>query len=214
MGAVIGYVRVSTDDQTTGAQRHQIESRYKVDRWFADDAVSGATKAVSRDGFRSLMSYVREGDTLVVYAIDRLGRNTVDVLETVERLQVDGVSVVSIREGFELGTPVGKAMLTMLAAIGELERSNIKARQMAGIMKARAEGRRLGREKQIDDRAVALWRLEHNETITKTAEHFGISTPSVKRAWRRARDEGWLEEGLRQASDSTGQSRCMHRRLA
>ncbi|MGM0695140.1 MAG: recombinase family protein, partial [Pseudomonadota bacterium] len=96
-------------------------------------------------------------------------------------------------EGFDLGSPIGKAMLTMLAAIGELERSNIKARQMAGIMKARAEGRRLGRVKQIDDRAVALWRWEHNETITKTAEHFGISTPSVKRAWRRANQEGWLE---------------------
>lgn len=193
MGAVIGYVRVSTDEQTTGAQRHQIESKYKVDRWFADDAVSGATKAVSREGFRSLMSYVREGDTLIVYAIDRLGRNTVDVLETVERLQAGGVAIVSIREGFELGTPVGKAMLTMLAAIGELERSNIKERQMAGIMKARAEGRRLGREKQIDDQAVALWRWKHNETITKTAEHFGISTPSVKRAWRRAKLEGWFK---------------------
>ncbi|MGM0694941.1 MAG: recombinase family protein, partial [Pseudomonadota bacterium] len=98
MGAVIGYVRVSTDEQTTGAQRHQIESRYKVDRWFSDDAVSGATKAASRDGFRSLMSYIREGDTLVVYAIDRLGRDTVDVLDTVEQLKTEGVAVVSIRE--------------------------------------------------------------------------------------------------------------------
>ncbi|XKH61350.1 recombinase family protein [Halomonas sediminis] len=194
MGAVIGYVRVSTDEQATGAQRHQIESKYKVGRWFADDAVSGATKAASREGFANLLSYIREGDILVVYAIDRLGRDTVDVLETVERLQAEGVAVVSIREGFELGTPVGKAMLTMLAAIGELERSNIKARQMAGITKARAEGRRLGREKRIDDQAVALWRWEHNETIAKTAEHFGISTPSVKRAWRRARAEGWLKE--------------------
>lgn len=200
MGAVVGYLRVSTDDQTTSAQRHQIESRYKVDRWFSDDAVSGATKAERRDGFSQLLSYIREGDTLIVYAIDRLGRDTVDVLETVERLRAEGVAIVSIREGFELGTPIGKAMLTMLAAIGELERSNIKARQMAGIMKARAEGRRLGRAKTIDDRAVALWRFENNETITRTAQHFGISTPSVKRAWRRAREEGWLEEGLRRAS--------------
>lgn len=200
MGAVIGYVRVSTDEQTTGAQRHQIESRYKVDRWFSDDAVSGSTKATSREGFGSLLNYIREGDILVVYAIDRLGRDTVDVLETVERLQAKDVAVVSIREGFELGTPVGKAMLTMLAAIAELERSNIKARQMAGIMKARAEGRRLGRAKQIDDKAVALWRWENTETITRTAEHFGISTPSVKRAWRRARQEGWLESGERLVS--------------
>jgi putative DNA-invertase from lambdoid prophage Rac len=193
MGAIIGYVRVSTEEQQTGAQRHAIESRYKVDRWFSDDAVSGATKAARRDGFSNLMSYIREGDTLVVNAIDRLGRDTVDVLETVERLHAEGVAVVSIREGFELGTPVGKAMLTMLAAIAELERSNIKARQMAGILKARAEGRRLGRVKQIDDRAVAEWRWSNNETITRTAQHFRISVPSVKRAWRRAREEGWLK---------------------
>lgn len=192
MGATIGYVRVSTDEQATGSQRHAIESRYQVDRWFSDDAVSGATKAASRQGFSTLLSYVREGDTLIVYAIDRLGRDTVDVLETVERLHAEGVAVVSIREGFELGTPVGKAMLTMLAAIVELERSNIKARQMAGIVKARAEGRRLGREKQIDDHAVALWRWKNSETITKTAKHFGISTPSVKRAWKRAKAENWL----------------------
>ncbi|MGQ4879213.1 recombinase family protein [Billgrantia sp. LNSP4103-1] len=199
MGAIIGYVRVSTEEQQTGAQRHAIESRYKVDRWFSDDAVSGATKATRRDGFSSLMSYIREGDTLVVNAIDRLGRDTVDVLETVERLHAEGVAVVSIREGFELGTPVGKAMLTMLAAIAELERTNIKARQMAGIVKARAEGRRLGREKVIDDRAVATWRWENSETISRTAQHFGISVPSVKRAWRRARAEGWLGPSVKRA---------------
>ncbi|MEH6642364.1 recombinase family protein [Vreelandella glaciei] len=79
------------------------------------------------------MSYVREGDILVVYAIDRLGRDTIDVLNTVESLHAKGVSVISIREGFELGAPIGKTMLTMLAAIAELERSSIKAKQMAGI---------------------------------------------------------------------------------
>lgn len=193
MGAIVGYVRVSTEEQATGAQQHAIESRYKIDRWFTDDAVSGSTKASARDGFSKLISYIRDGDTLVVYAIDRLGRDTVDVLETVECLHAEGVAVVSIREGFELGTPVGKAMLTMLAAVAELERTNIKARQMAGIVKARAEGRHLGRTKHIDDRAVATWRWENNETISRTAKHFGISKSSVKRASLRARQEGWID---------------------
>ncbi|MGY4878994.1 recombinase family protein [Vreelandella aquamarina] len=192
MRIVIGYVRVSTDDQKTDAQRHGIESRYKVDRWFEDTAVSGAVKAAKREGFGKLLSYAREGDTLVVQAIDRLGRDTLDILETVEKLHSDGVAVVSIREGFELSTPVGKAMLTMLAAVAELERSNIKARQLAGIKKARAEGRRLGRAKHIDDRAVAEWRWRNQESIAKTAKHFGISEPSVKRACRLAREQGWL----------------------
>src|SRR5690606_8156804 len=100
---------------------------------------------------RALLAYVREGDTVVVVAIDRLGRNTIDVLSTVESLQAKKVSVVSMREGFDLATPAGKLMLTMLAAVAELERENIKARQMAGIERARAEGKNLGREKVIND---------------------------------------------------------------
>lgn len=194
MGAIVGYLRVSTEDQQTGSQMSEIESRYLVDRWFEDAAVSGAVKTTKREGFTSLMSYVREGDTLVVYAIDRLGRDTIDVLKTVESLHAKGVAIISIREGFELGTPIGKAMLTMLAAIAELERSNIKARQMAGIMRAKKDGLPIGREKVIDDREVALWRCQNKQSISKTAEHFGISTPSVKRAWRKATEQGWLDE--------------------
>ncbi len=184
MSATIAYVRVSTDDQTTNAQRHAIESRFKVDRWFSDEATSGAIKARDRAGFGQLLSYVRDGDTVVVYAIDRMGRNTIDVLETVEALQGKGVAVVSIREGFDLSTPMGKAMLTMLAAMAELERSNIKERQLAGLERARAEGKNLGREKVIDDEAVAQWRQDNSASIKATADHFGISAASVKRACR------------------------------
>jgi len=180
--AVIAYARVSTDDQTTEAQRHQIEQQYKVDRWYTDEATSGATKALGRPGFAELFSFVRLNDVVIVAAIDRLGRNTIDVLETVEALQAKGVIIKSMREGFDLSSPIGKAMLTMLAAVAELERSNIKARQMAGIDRAKAEGRKLGAPKLIDDEAVASWRKENGATIKGTAEHFGISTATVKRA--------------------------------
>ena len=79
---------------------------------------------------------------------------------------------------------MGKAMLTMLAAVAELERSNIKARQMAGIARAKAEGKALGREKTIDDASVAQWRRENGASIQATAAQFGISPASVKRACR------------------------------
>lgn len=181
---IIAYTRVSTDGQTTNSQRHAIEERYQVERWFSDDAWSGATRAAERPGFASLLDYVRDGDTVVVYAIDRLGRNTVDVLETVQALQDQGVTVISQREGFDLSTPIGKAMLTMLAAVGELERSNIKARQMAGIERAREDGKALGRPVSIDGAAVRTWRHEQRASIKATAEHFGISSASVKRACR------------------------------
>lgn len=132
----------------------------------------------------SLLAYVREGDTVVVAAIDRLGRDTIDVLTTVQALKTKGVSVVSMREGFDLATDAGKLMLTMLAAVAELERSNMKARQMAGLERARAEGRNLGRKKSINDAEVLAWREAQipKASIKATALHFGISIASVKRA--------------------------------
>lgn len=146
MTTVIGYVRVSTSDQNVENQKQQItEAGYSVNRWFSDKAVSGAVKASDRPGFGELLSYVREGDTLIVIAIDRLGRNTIDVLSTVEMLQAKGVKIVSLREGFDLSTPVGKAMLTMMAGLASLEKDLIAERRTAGIKRAQSEGKHCGR---------------------------------------------------------------------
>jgi len=185
MSSVLAYVRVSTSDQSCDAQRHAIGERYMVSEWFSDEATSGATKALERAGFRALCSCAREGDIVVVAAIDRLGRDTVDVLETVALLQGKGVTVISMREGFDLSSPIGKAMLTMLAAVAELERTNIKARQLAGIQRAKAQGRKLGAPKRIDDAKVSSWRKETSASISQTAAHWKISTAAVKRACRR-----------------------------
>lgn len=184
MSEIVAYLRVSSGDQSTSTQRAAIEQRFKVDRWFADEATSGAIKAKARKGMGELLSYARQGDTVVVYAIDRLGRDTIDVLETVTALKEKGAAVVSLREGFDMSTPIGEMMLTMLAAMAKLERANIKDRQMAGIQRAKAEGKNLGREKVIDDQQVARWRKENNASISATAKHFGISSASVKRACR------------------------------
>jgi DNA invertase Pin-like site-specific DNA recombinase len=180
--SVIAYTRVSTDDQSCENQRRVIEARYNVSKIFSDDGVSGSIAASQRAAMSSLLAYVREGDTVVVAAIDRLGRDTIDVLTTVEALKTKGVSVVSMREGFDLATDTGKLMLTMLAAVAEMERSNMKARQIAGLERARAEGRNLGRKKSIDDAAVSEWRELNKTSIKTTAKHFGISVASVKRA--------------------------------
>ncbi|VVN25535.1 recombinase family protein [Pseudomonas fluorescens] len=179
---VLAYVRVSTDDQSTDAQRHSIAALHNVQHWFADEATSGGTKALDRPGFTELFKFARKGDTLVVSAIDRLGRDTIDVLVTVEALKAKGVMVLSMREGFDLSSPIGKAMLAMLAAVAELERSNIKARQLAGIARARATGQKLGAPKRIDDEAVRVWRKANSATIQETAAQFQISVAAVKRA--------------------------------
>ena len=179
---VIGYTRVSTTDQDIQGHKARIESAYQIARWFEDEATSGTTTALHRPGFAALFDYVREGDTVVVPAIDRLGRNTIDVLSTVEGLKAKGVTVISQREGFDLSTPMGKMMLTMLAGVAELERENIRERQRAGLERAKVEGRPLGRPRKADGAEVAAWRREHGASISQTAKHFGLGVSSVKRA--------------------------------
>src|SRR5690554_6620912 len=113
MGVVIGYSRVSSDQQTNETQKQAIERKYRIERWYQDHGVSGLVKASDREGMSALLKFVREGDTVVVFAIDRLGRNTIDVLETVQMLNDKKVSLVSLREGFDLTSDHGKLLLTM-----------------------------------------------------------------------------------------------------
>lgn len=182
--AVVAYVRVSTDDQTTENQKRTISERYGEVKFYEDAAVSGTVPMLERPEFKKCYEYVRAGDTLVVAAVDRLGRNTVDVLTTVEAIRAKGVSIVSMREGFDLSTPIGQAMLTMLSAVAQLERENIKARQMAGIERAKAEGKAVGRKKRVEYAEVRAWRSANNATIDQTAAHFDISPATVKRAMK------------------------------
>ncbi|AXW87268.1 multiple promoter invertase [Lonsdalea britannica] len=148
--AIIGYVRVSTNDQTVINQKQVItEKNYNVEKWFSDEGISGSVEAAKRKGFGSLLDYIREGDQLVIVGIDRLGRNTIDVLETVKVLQSKGVQVISIREGFDLSTPVGQAMLTMMAGLAQLEKDLIAERRTAGIKRAQSEGVHCGRPVKV-----------------------------------------------------------------
>lgn len=182
-GIVYGYARVSTDDQTCENQRLTIRGKYPdLKKWYQDEGVSGTVPAAQRPALAKVLELVEAGDTLVVVAIDRLGRDTLDVLNTVETLKKKGVSVVSLRENFDMTTPIGGFMLTLLAGLASLEKATIKERQLAGIKRARAEGKNLGKVKTIDDSQVAKWRETNNASIAQTAKHFGISLSSVKRA--------------------------------
>lgn len=182
-GIVYGYARVSTDDQTCENQRLTIQGKYPdLKKWYQDEGVSGTVPALQRPALAKVLELAEAGDTLVVVAIDRLGRDTLDVLNTVETLKKKGVSVVSLRENFDMTTPIGGFMLTLLAGLASLEKATIKERQLAGIKRARAEGKNLGKVKTIDDSQVAKWRGVNNASIAQTAKHFGISLSSVKRA--------------------------------
>lgn len=184
----IAYFRVSTADQSIEAQRHAMGGTF--DREFSDEGVSGGTMASDRPGFAKLLEIIREGDTLSVYAVDRLGRDALDVQATVRRLLDKGVAV----EVHGLGTiarGVGELILAVLAQVADMERRRIAERTEAGRMAARAAleatGRThrgkesLGRPKAQDGAAVALWRRENGASIKQTAAHFRLSEATVKR---------------------------------
>lgn len=184
----IAYYRVSTGSQSIEAQRQALGGGF--DREFTDEGVSGATLAADRPGFAKLLSYVREGDTLYVYALDRLGRDALDVQATVRRLLDMGVTL-DVRGLGAIGRGVGELIVAVLAQIADMERQRIKERCDAGREAAKAAlqatGRThrgkesLGRPKAADAAQVAKWRKANAASIAQTMAHFGISKATVAR---------------------------------
>ncbi|CSQ23914.1 DNA invertase-like protein [Shigella sonnei] len=178
--AILGYCRVSTDDQSITNQQMQIEEAgYNIAKWFTDEAVSGSVKASLRNGFSRLLAYAREGDTVVVVAVDRLGRDTIDVLSTVKALQAKGVTVISLREGFDLSSAMGEAMLGIMSTLAQLERSLIAERRKAGIERAKAEGVHMG-QLSISEGASRLSLPEGTLGQWVTAARKGLGTPGSR----------------------------------
>ncbi|WP_188064235.1 recombinase family protein [Sphingobium sp. KCTC 72723] len=184
----IAYYRVSTGGQSIEAQRQVLGDGF--DKEFADEGISGATMAADRPGFGKLLSYVREGDTLYVAALDRLGRDALDVQATVRRLLDMGVTL-DVRGLGAIGRGVGELIVAVLAQIADMERSRIKERCDAGREAAKvalqATGRThrgkegLGRPKAGDAAQVAAWRKENAASISQTMAQFGISRATVAR---------------------------------
>lgn len=184
----IAYFRVSTSEQSIEAQRTALGGGFSKE--FTDEGVSGAIPAAQRPGFAALLAYAREGDTVCVYAVDRLGRDAIDVQQTVRRFLDAGIAV----EVHGLGTiskGVGELILAVLAQVADMERKRITERCEAGRETARqalaATGKThkgkasLGRPVKADARAVLEWRKANGKSIAQTAEHFALSTATVKR---------------------------------
>jgi putative DNA-invertase from lambdoid prophage Rac len=186
----IAYYRVSTNEQSIEAQRAALAGGRKFDKEFSDEGVSGAVLAADRPGFAELIGYVREGDTVYVYAVDRLGRDALDVQATVRKLIDKGVTV-DIRGLGPVGRGVGELIVAVLAQVAEMERGKIVERTTDGRRKAvvalAATGKThrgkesLGRPVKGDKAAVLAWRAETGASISKTAEHFQLSEATVKR---------------------------------
>jgi putative DNA-invertase from lambdoid prophage Rac len=184
----IAYFRVSTGDQSVEAQRHALGGAF--DREFADEGVSGGVLAADRPGFARLLDTVRTGDVVSVYAVDRLGRDALDVQGTVKRL-LDAKVTVDVHGIGPLTGDAAKLILALLAQLAEMERAKIRDRTAAGREAARASlaatGRThrgkesLGRPKAKNGAEVVAWRKANTASIAETAAHFGLSAATVKR---------------------------------
>ena len=158
----IGYIRVSTEHQET-ARQQEIMGNYKVDRIFSEK-LSGAN--ADRPQLRAMLDYVREGDTLYVESISRLGRSTKDLLNIIDTLTDKNVTLISHKENIDTDTPTGKFMLTVFAALSQLEREQLRQRQREGIEIAKAQGKYTGRKPIPTDwtrfgQLYEKWRAKH-----------------------------------------------------
>lgn len=144
----IGYIRVSTDEQNT-ARQEVLMDRLDVEKVFIEK-ISG--KDMDRPQLKEMLSFVREGDTVIVESVSRLSRSMSDFQKIIEQLDAKKVHFVSQKEGFDTNTNEGRLVMNIFASFAEYERSVIKQRQAEGIAIAKKEGRYHGRLPKPYDR--------------------------------------------------------------
>lgn len=173
----LAYIRVSTVEQN---EARQIESlgRCQIDKWFTEK-ISG--KNADRPKLQELLDYAREGDTIFIHDFSRLARSTRDLLDIVERLQIKGVALVSLKENIDSSTPTGKLMLTMIGAINEFERTNLLERQAEGIAIAKAKGVYKGRKAVTVENFSEYYAdyASRKKSKSQLARELGISRPTL-----------------------------------
>jgi putative DNA-invertase from lambdoid prophage Rac len=187
MSRVFAYCRVSTEGQTTANQVEEIKAAgfalepHRV----VEEKVSGSSAAAQRKGFAKLLDRLERGDVLLVTKLDRLGRNVVDVLQTVDALAAKGVRVHCLQlGGADLTSPAGKMTMTVLGAVAEFERNLIVERTQSGLRRARAEGKKSGRKATLSDvqRASVRESREAGVSVSQLARDYDTTRQTILRA--------------------------------
>lgn len=176
----VAYVRVSTEEQNEARQIEALK-QHDIEKWFTEK-ISG--KNTDRPQLKAMLDFVREGDTVYIHDFSRLARSTKDLLELVEQLQKKGVHLISNKEKLDTGTPTGKLMLTMIAAINEFERQNLLDRQREGIAIAKRNGVYKGRKKvAITEEFPVLYARYTRRELNKGqfAKALHVSRPTLDR---------------------------------
>ena len=179
MGKVLGYVRVSTANQNDA---RQLEGE-KVDKIFLDK-VSG--KDLHRPELENLISFAREGDTILVHSMDRLSRNLNDLLNIVEELTDKGITIKFIKEGITFNTEAdstSRLILSIMGSVAEFERALLKERQAEGIEIAKKAGKYSGRKKSLspDQLTDIMERVSRNESKSQIARDYNITRVTLYR---------------------------------
>ena len=182
------YFRCSTIQQNLEIQisdlRKYAEARgLEIVEEFSDFGISGAKD--KRPALDQMMKAARQRkfDVVLVWRLDRLGRNTRHLLTLLDELESLQVSLVSLQEGFDLSTPVGRVVATVLAALSAFEREIIRERVVAGILNARTKGKTLGRPKTVDAERIKLLRFQ-GRTYQQIGDELHISPGSIRNALR------------------------------
>jgi len=191
---LIGYMRVSSDsDRQTTALQHDALTAAGVDaRHLFEDKASGARD--DRPGLKKCLEYVKSGDTLVVWKLDRLGRSLTHLLTIVEGLRKNGVAFRSLTEGMDTTTPHGELLFHIFGALAQYERSLTKERVNAGLAAAKRRGRRGGRPLAVDGEKLEgiLSALNSGTTKAAVCRSFGIPRSTLLDTLARA---GWTGPG-------------------
>ncbi len=177
----VGYARVSTLEQNLDLQMDALE-KSGCQRVFKD-TTSGARS--DRQGLRDALDYVREGDVLVVWKLDRLGRGLRHLIDTITSLNARGVGFKSLQESLDTTTSGGRLIFHIFGALAEFERELIRERTRAGLAAARARGRQGGRPRKLDSpRKVAMAQALYNEgthSINDICQTLGVSRATLYR---------------------------------
>lgn len=175
----IAYIRVSTIEQNEQKQVKALE-KMDIDKWYIEKV---SAKDTNRPKLKKMLDYVREGDKIYIHSIDRLARNTKDLLYIVEMLGDKEVDLISLKDDIDFNSSTGKFMLTILGAVTELERNIMRERQLEGIRIAKKQGKYKGRKPiKLDQKRFNDLKDEMEKgyiTKVEMAKQLGISRPTL-----------------------------------
>ena len=182
------YCRVSTSTQFTENQTQEVKAAgFDVQAGrVIEEIISGSVAASERPGFKKLLDRMEGGDVLIVTKLDRLGRNAMDVRQTVENLAAAGIRVHCLAlGGVDLTSAAGKMTMQVLGAVAEFERDLLIERTQQGLMRAKAEGKKLGRPEATETTSKVHFLKKYNKTQAEVATELGIGIATVKRHWNK-----------------------------